>query len=109
MGTAVGNRLYAMGGWVVSGSASVGFIAAALGMCFLRGPWETRWVGWRGGWSVRRRDLEKNGDMVVERSADDVALEEDQLEGERGVSTGGDVLRVGKEDNTPLDKETVGK
>ncbi|MCJ1282505.1 hypothetical protein MMC26_001828 [Xylographa opegraphella] len=57
MGTAVGNDLFAKGGWISSGSASVGFIAAALLVCFSRGPWETGWVGWRGGWSIRRRDL----------------------------------------------------
>lgn len=55
MGTAVGNRLYAQGGWVRSGSASVGFIGASLVICFLRGPWETGWIGWRGGFGLRRR------------------------------------------------------
>jgi predicted MFS family arabinose efflux permease len=57
IGTAVGNRLYAQGGWVTSGSASVGFICAALLVCFARAPWEKGWVGWRGGWATRRRDL----------------------------------------------------
>jgi len=42
---------------VASGSCSVGFVCAALALCFLRAPWETRWVGWRGGWNMRRRDL----------------------------------------------------
>jgi predicted MFS family arabinose efflux permease len=37
-GTAVGNKLYARGGWVASGSASVGFIGAALLVCFARAP-----------------------------------------------------------------------
>ncbi len=40
-----------------SGSASVGFVGAALVFCFARGPWEKGWVGWRGGWGLRRRDL----------------------------------------------------
>lgn len=57
--------MYAIGGWTASGSASVGFIGAALLMCFARGPWETRWLGWRGGWSVRRRDLEKKTDEAA--------------------------------------------
>jgi predicted MFS family arabinose efflux permease len=57
MGTAVGNKLYAEGGWIYSGSASVGCIGGALIVCFARGPWEKRWVGWSGGWGVRRRDL----------------------------------------------------
>jgi len=55
MGTAAGNHIYADGGWIHSGSASVGFIGAALFFCFVRGPYETRWVGWRGGWSLRKK------------------------------------------------------
>lgn len=57
VGTSVGNTLYAQGGWHRSGSASVGFIGAALCFCFAKGPWEKGWVGWRGGWGIRRRDL----------------------------------------------------
>ncbi|KAF2813868.1 putative major facilitator superfamily transporter, partial [Mytilinidion resinicola] len=54
MGTAAGNHIYAQGGWVRSGSASVGFIGAALVFCAIRGPYETRWVGWKGGWSLKK-------------------------------------------------------
>lgn len=61
VGTAAGNALYAHGGWVKSGSASVGFVGAALMCCFARGPWEKGWVGWRGGWGLRRRDLARPG------------------------------------------------
>lgn len=53
-GTAVGNHVYAMGGWVRSGSVSVGFLGAALGICFLRGPREKGWIGWGGGWKLRK-------------------------------------------------------
>lgn len=56
MGTAVGNTLYDQGGWIRSGSASVGFICAALGISILRGPHETGWVGWTGGWDMKRKD-----------------------------------------------------
>jgi predicted MFS family arabinose efflux permease len=55
MGTAVGNRLYAEGGWIASGSASVGFISMALIISLARGPYEPGWVGWSGGWSIRKR------------------------------------------------------
>lgn len=54
-GTAVGNSLYDQGGWTASGSASVGFICAALLVCVLRGPHETGWVGWRGGWNMDKK------------------------------------------------------
>ena len=57
VGTSVGNSLYARGGWTRSGSASVGFIGVALVFCFARGPHEKGWVGWHGGWGIRRTDL----------------------------------------------------
>ena len=66
MGTAVGNRLYAEGGWVVSGSASVGFVGLALLLCFVRGPREKRWVGWKGGWSWKKDEQEEGGAMQPE-------------------------------------------
>ncbi|MCJ1333622.1 hypothetical protein MMC10_010322 [Thelotrema lepadinum] len=77
MGTAVGNYIFAEGGWIKSGSANVGFIGGALVICLLRGPWEKGWIGWRGGWGIRRRDLKKqekkdeeNGEVgQLERSA----------------------------------------
>jgi len=55
MGTAVGSDLYARGGWVRSGSASVGFMGAAIVIALLRGPWETGWIGWGGGCRLRRQ------------------------------------------------------
>jgi predicted MFS family arabinose efflux permease len=78
-GTAVGNALYAQGGWVRSGGASVGFVGAALVVCFARGPWEKRWVGWRGGWGTRRRDLgdvNAQGSPAVQQVADEISVEE---------------------------------
>ena len=81
-GTAVGNALYARGGWIRSGSASVGFIGVSLLFCFVRGPWETGWVGWKGGWSLRRRDLGgEPGKQEKGNSATDIEMEagEDRL------------------------------
>ncbi|KAI0483458.1 major facilitator superfamily domain-containing protein [Xylaria cf. heliscus] len=52
-GTAVGNALYARGGWTWSGALNVAQLGAALGVLVVRGPWEKRWVGWRGGWDLR--------------------------------------------------------
>lgn len=54
-GTAVGNRLYARGGWVQSGSYSVASLGAALLVCVVKGPFEPGWVGWMGGWGLVRR------------------------------------------------------
>ncbi|OAP63134.1 hypothetical protein AYL99_02361 [Fonsecaea erecta] len=59
IGTAVGNSLYARGGWISSGSASVGFVSTALVVCFLRGPHEQGWIGWRGGYNMKQGVLKK--------------------------------------------------
>lgn len=56
IGTAAGNHIYAAAGWIGSGSASVGFISASILVIVARGPWEERWAGWRGGWSMRKKD-----------------------------------------------------
>lgn len=70
-GTAVGNRLFAQGGWVRSGSASVGFIGAAILVCLARGPFHEGWIGWSGVGDWRKKgvreekeqkDVEKTGD-----------------------------------------------
>lgn len=53
-GTAVGNRLYAQGGWRHSGGCSIGFVCAGMIFALARGPRETGWVGWKGGWSPRK-------------------------------------------------------
>jgi predicted MFS family arabinose efflux permease len=54
MGTAAGNHIYAHGGWIRNGSASVGFVGASLLFCFVRGPWEEGWIGWHGGWNLTK-------------------------------------------------------
>ncbi|KAI0536454.1 major facilitator superfamily domain-containing protein [Xylaria digitata] len=53
-GTAAGNRLYAQGGWIWSGSMNIGFISAAILIGLARGPRESQWLGWKGGWNIRR-------------------------------------------------------
>ncbi|PKY03057.1 MFS general substrate transporter [Aspergillus campestris IBT 28561] len=53
-GTAVGNRAYAQGGWILSGSVSVALTVVSVGVVLARGPKETGWVGWRGGMQVKR-------------------------------------------------------
>ncbi len=106
VGTAAGNSLYARGGWVRSGSASVGFIGAALALCLARGPWQKGWLGWSEGWGLRRRDLTPHGrdeekvdgaeggraaaednETLEEKVADEMAAEAVQAN-ERGESIG---------------------
>jgi hypothetical protein len=80
-GTAAGNRLYAQGGWVWSGSMNVGFIGAAILIGLARGPRETGWAGWKGGWSIKRdEDISKKAESSV-------AIEEAQSEPEPGEAS----------------------
>ncbi|KAM6539536.1 hypothetical protein FALCPG4_001332 [Fusarium falciforme] len=56
-GTAVGNKLYADGGWKRSGACSIAFVGASIIISLARGPRETGWIGWTGGWHPRRDDI----------------------------------------------------
>ncbi|KAK5659346.1 hypothetical protein OQA88_1439 [Cercophora sp. LCS_1] len=65
VGTSVGNAVYAWGGWMRLGMVHLVVAVVSLGVVFLRGPRETRWVGWRGGAVVRlevESEDEKTGD-----------------------------------------------
>lgn len=60
-GTKAGNTVYEKyDGWIASGSLSVGIIVFAYVLVTLRGPHESGWVGWAGGWGLKRK--EKTGD-----------------------------------------------
>lgn len=64
-GTAAGNRLYGQyGGWVASGSLSVAILAFCFVVIVARGPYEERWIGWKGGWG--RRPKGWKADAVAE-------------------------------------------
>lgn len=67
-GTAAGNHLYARSGWVASGSLALGIIGLALGVNTIRGPYETGWIGWSGGWSIWKRDRSSADGRTAERS-----------------------------------------
>ncbi|KIH92472.1 hypothetical protein SPBR_02725 [Sporothrix brasiliensis 5110] len=73
-GTSAGNRLYAMGGWRYSGGLSIGLLSVAILVCVVRGPRETGWVGWHGGWSIRKdrapKVAEPGGETGVVSEAD---------------------------------------
>ncbi|KAF2487756.1 major facilitator superfamily domain-containing protein, partial [Neohortaea acidophila] len=56
MGTSIGAHIYARAGWEAAQSYSVAAIGVALLITFARGPYESRWVGWRGGLSIFKRD-----------------------------------------------------
>jgi hypothetical protein len=49
-----------------------------------RGPREMRWVGWRGGWAIRRDDLPK--EPVASNTKVKVLKQEDKSEKEKEES-----------------------
>ena len=77
MGTAAGNHLYARGGWIASGSASIGFITAAILLCFVRGPHEEGWFGWSGGWDMTAQHHKEA--MAQKADVESKAAEESKL------------------------------
>ncbi|KAI1803268.1 major facilitator superfamily domain-containing protein [Daldinia bambusicola] len=79
-GTAVGNALYAKGGWTYSGAFNIAQMVAGLLVLFIRGPHERRWLGWRGGWDMRKPKMEEHSlparaQRDVEANVKDVATE----------------------------------
>ena len=108
VGTIVGNTLYAQGGWHKSGSASVGFIGAALCICIAKGPWEKGWVGWSGGWGIRRRDLgpkekeqqEGNNAEIVGNNPDDEESGREKMADEMASET----IQSGRPNGSQMEK-----
>lgn len=78
VGTSVGSRLYEEGGWIASGSYSVGSIGAALIFTLVRGPWENGWVGWHGGWSIFKKSQNTADGKTREVRSHLIAKEKDQ-------------------------------
>lgn len=60
-GTAVGNALYARGGWTWSGALNIAQLGVAVALVLVRGPHEEGWVGWGGGWDLRRGEVVGEG------------------------------------------------
>lgn len=57
-GTKGGNQIYsAYGGWVPAGLWAMGITVASYFVVLLRGPYESGWIGWRGGWQYREDKL----------------------------------------------------
>lgn len=97
VGTSVGNNLFARGGWIASGSYSVGSIGVALLFCIVRGPWEEGWYGWGGGWSIYKKskdsaDGKKSEDInYLRKHLHPDQVKEDATDLERGPHEQADV------------------
>jgi predicted MFS family arabinose efflux permease len=88
IGTAVGNRLYAEGGWIASGSASVGFISLAICFALARGPHEQGWIGWGGGYEMRKKPAPRAARDEEMRPAVPAAVEQETIrrDDEKGMA-----------------------
>ncbi|KAE8837269.1 hypothetical protein HRS9122_07424 [Pyrenophora teres f. teres] len=62
VGTAAGSRAFVLAGWRGSGALGVACVGAAILVMLGRGPWEKGWVGWGGGWGMKRRDAHDVGE-----------------------------------------------
>ena len=101
MGTAAGNHLYAQGGWTRSGSASVGFVCAALFFCFIRGPHTKRWIGWGGGYKMKKKE---GGGKPVPKDEEKGGVENETPQPFASQEAGGAV--EGHEKDTSVDQST---
>lgn len=71
-GTAVGNSLYAQGGWMHSGALSIGLIGTALVLVLIRGPHEKGWIGWGGGWDLKKKSANEEAQQRPGQDTDAV-------------------------------------
>ncbi|KAF4550183.1 Efflux pump-like protein 11 [Elsinoe fawcettii] len=57
VGTSLGGSVYPSSGWMVNGIVLL--VSACVGLVFglTRGPWEERWIGWRGGWGWDKKEV----------------------------------------------------
>ncbi|ORX33411.1 major facilitator superfamily domain-containing protein [Kockovaella imperatae] len=76
-GTAILTKIYNRHGWRPTGATTVAFVGAGIILLFFRGPYETRWIGWRGGYKklwkkAKLTDLSPNAitEIVHEKKRD---------------------------------------
>ncbi|KAI1341074.1 MFS general substrate transporter [Xylariaceae sp. FL0016] len=79
-GTAVGNSLYARGGWIYSGALNIAQMGTGILLLFLRGPHEKGWIGWGGGWDLHGPRADNKPEP--QQGREDVEHGKDQMEAE---------------------------
>ncbi|KOS18615.1 putative transporter [Escovopsis weberi] len=57
-GTAVGNKIYARGGWIHSGAFAIGLMGLGTVLVLVRGPHAKGWFGYAGGCELRLSRLQ---------------------------------------------------
>lgn len=96
-GTSAGNKIYEMGGWRASGSFSVGLMGLIFVLSAMRGPWEPGWIGWRGGFSVKKREGCGNAEdlKALREKQEAEAAAEGDASGARELKTADDPKQAG--------------
>ncbi|KAK8879029.1 MFS general substrate transporter [Apiospora arundinis] len=95
-GTAMGNRLYADGGWVHSGALSIGMVGLSLVITVARGPHEKGWLGWRGGWDLGNKKMkareeeepEQRQERPGQENIEGIAAEQQISDSEKSQNSG---------------------
>lgn len=102
-GTKAGNDVYARyGGWIASGGLSLGIMGFSYVVILARGPHETGWVGWSGGWRRNSPVEEKR------ESQDDGSNDVEKVGGDKYDSTIDEKMtEVGKEDTEKVTIDVV--
>ena len=83
IGAKAGNVIYQEhGGWIASGSLSIGILVFSFVFILARGPYERGWIGWHGGW--RRNEITKHSDteQAQTEAVADVEMKDVVVEGE---------------------------
>lgn len=83
MGSAAGTRAYtSRGGWHASAGLSVGLLALAILILLARGPHAQKWIGWDGGYSLRKeKPVEaSNASTATEAGRDGGPTEREDVE-----------------------------
>jgi len=69
----------------------VAFVGFALIVCFARGPREKGWIGWSGGWAIKRDDLppkkKDEEELPTTEALEEAPEEAAAVDGGRDVTT----------------------
>ncbi|KAF5247445.1 hypothetical protein FANTH_6392 [Fusarium anthophilum] len=101
-GTAVGNRLYASGGWRRSGGCSIAFVGLSILIAIARGPREKGWIGWTGGWHPRREKP-----VITQTQTEDEEQGEEQNRKEEKPQYHDDFDSTPKQGSTPTQDQPL--
>lgn len=83
MGTSAGTAIFTKFGWRPAAALSVGFTGISILLMLARGPHVQRytWIGWEGGWEMRKSRLQATDDEKKDRNEAAAVHTNDDVEG----------------------------